>query len=315
MTTVRKAILPTIDPQDLIIIGIDKRPGKDTVDGPEHFLYDGESVNMPLDLAQVEQIAIMGVKSPVAVRRCPDDHNKLEVVTGRTRVRWCREANKLLADRNKVTHRIKYIIEDGSDADLMALMIAENEIRRTPDSPIAKARKVRQFMQMGRTQREAALHFGTTQPNISTLLKLLEAAPELQEAAEKQILSTDEVRKAVGLPVQEQRAKAKKAVEEAEEAEKAGTTRRARKTEATSKVNEAIRIRALTLATKLDEGLKGNRTVGVLPPELAEIVALLRFAANQISKAQLLNLISVDLRGPQEIDEDNDDDDDEGRGH
>lgn len=327
LTKPRNEALFYVDPDELILIGIDKRPGKDAPDGPSHFLYDAESIHTPLDPIKVQQIAVMGVKSPVAVRYCPDDREKLEVVFGRTRVRLCREANKLLAANGKAKHRIRCILESGSDADFLAMMIAENEVRRQTDSPLAKARKAEVFIGMGRTQQEAAIHFGTTQGAISQLLKLLKATPELQEAAERHVLSAAEVREAVDLPVQEQRERAKKAVEEAETAAKEGTSRRAKKTAASSKVNEAIRIRALSLSTKLDAGLKSpSRTVGVSASETAEIVAFLRFMSNQITKTNLLDLISVDLRGPASDKEDDDDDDDgdddappstdnEGRGH
>lgn len=183
-----------VPPEDLTIIGLD------TADGPEHPLYD-ERVLLPLDEPLVRNIMCHGVIEPVIIRKNGDD--VVEVIDGRQRVRAARAACKRLEAEGKEPVLVPVVRRVGRDAEHYGVMISANEIRRD-DTPLAKARKAGRYLAMGRTEEDAAEQFGVDIVTIKGWLRLLDLAPEVQEAVDLNKLSALAAKQFAGLPRAEQ---------------------------------------------------------------------------------------------------------------
>lgn len=194
-----------LDPNvDLIIIGLD------TKDGEEHALYDPR-IKLPIDKNLVKNIAAIGVKKPVLVRKNGD---LIEVVDGRQRVRAAREANLTLEVEGKEPVRVPCIIERGDDHDLFGILISTNE-HVQGDTPLGKAEKLRRYMAMGRSEDEASVMFGVSLSTIRNWLVLLDLTADVKKAVERGELSASAASKLAGLSAEEQKAKLGELIEEA----------------------------------------------------------------------------------------------------
>ncbi len=166
------------DPEDLVI-----------VEDPASALYD-ERATMPVDEPLVLNIMHHGVLEPILVRK-NQETGKVEVVAGRQRVKACREANKRLKKQGCETHRVPAVVKRGEGHALMGMMISENE-HREDDSPLVRAKKVQRFLDMGRSEEEAAVMFGVSVSTIKNMVALLDAPKVVQRSLEKgEIGATD----------------------------------------------------------------------------------------------------------------------------
>lgn len=190
-----------VPPEKLFIIGID------TADGPEHPLYD-ERIKLPIDPNMVADVARFGVLQPIKARR---NGANLEVVVGRQRVRWAREANlKLPGD----PVRVPTVIMSADDRESSLVMIAENEVRQ--DDPVTvKSARVRDLVERrGYSVKEVALAFGRTQATIKAWLSLTNLDPTVASKIDSGEVSASAGAALAVLPRERQRV----AVEQAQQA-------------------------------------------------------------------------------------------------
>lgn len=170
--------LEYIEPEKLVIIGLD------TQDGPDHPLYD-ERVDLEVSQSLVKNIIFRGVQQPVLVRQ---EAGQLLVVDGRQRVRAAREARKSqdASGSEQLLVPIKFVRAD--DQTLSGLMVAMNELRES-DDVLTKARKASRLLAYGKDIKEVALDFGRTTTTIRNWLKLLEADPAVHVAIQMNTIS------------------------------------------------------------------------------------------------------------------------------
>ena len=162
-----------VDPWKLTVIGLD------TDDKGEHPLYD-KRVRLPPDEKTVANIKFHGVHTPITVRKNGD---AIEVVAGRRRVINAREANIELKTEGKELVRVPCMTAKAEDADLLGILISENEHRRD-DTPMAKARKLKKLLALGRTETEASIVFGVSKQSIKNWSKLLDLSKKVQKAVD-----------------------------------------------------------------------------------------------------------------------------------
>lgn len=167
-----------VAPEDITVIGYD------TKDGPEHPLYDPRVHDVPDDKF-ILNLMSTGIKQAVHVRK---NGNALELVEGRRRVLGGRQANKILKKQGKELLRCKVEIERGKDDEMFSIMVSLNEQRRD-DGMLAKAEKLKRFLDMGKTEDEAAIVFGVTTRSIENWKKLLDLDGSVKKAVEAGLIS------------------------------------------------------------------------------------------------------------------------------
>lgn len=178
MSTSSKQALPgasrmnafAMEPEALTIIGLD------TKDGPEHPLYD-ERVKLPLDEGRIRNVMAYGVIEPVIVRK---NGPLVEVIAGRQRVRWAREANKRLSSEGRPTLKVSCMVRREGDQSAIAVMIAENE-NREDDDPIVRAKKAQRMLNFGNTEDDIATAFGISTQAVRNLLATLDLSTNVQK--------------------------------------------------------------------------------------------------------------------------------------
>lgn len=158
-------------PEDLTIVGLD------TDDGPEHPAYD-ERIHLPLSEPFVLNVERFGVLEDVLVRK---NGPRVEVLVGRQRVRAQREVNARRAKLGLEPRRIRVNIRQAaSDAEVVAVIVSENEHRRQ-DDPIVRAKKAARIISFGGNEEDVALAFGITKPHAKNLLGLLDLDTAVQK--------------------------------------------------------------------------------------------------------------------------------------
>jgi ParB family chromosome partitioning protein len=178
----------TFDPSELVLI-----------DDPKNPLFDPR-VNMPLDESLVLNVMFQGVLEPVIVVK---QNDKPVVVAGRQRVRAAREANKRLKEQGKEPVRVTAVIRRGTESDLFGVSISENEARQD-DTPLGRANKCARYLNMGRSEEEAAVTFGVTKHCVQAWMRLLQCAAPVRKAVEEGKLAASAAAKLADLPADEQ---------------------------------------------------------------------------------------------------------------
>lgn len=233
-----------VDPSELIIVGLD------TKDGPEHPLYD-KRVKLPVDENLAKDMLMNGFRGAIEVRK---NGEKLEVVYGRQRVRAARLANEWATERGREAVFVSCFVKKGSDADFLGIRIGEN-VHRRGLSVLDMADECKRFMDMGRTEDEAAVTFGMTPANIRNLMKLHDLDTQVRRAVEAEELSPSAAAALSGLSREEQREKLGELREKAASGEK--ITKRTAKKAAKSKNGQEATIappkRLVTNILKLDK--------------------------------------------------------------
>ena len=166
------------DPEDLVL-----------VDDVSSAIYD-ERVKLPVSESLVLNIMTYGILEPVLVRK-NQESGKTEVVAGRQRVKACREANKRLKKQGAEQHRVPAIVKRGDPATLMGVMVSENE-QREDDTPLGRAKKVARFMDLGRSEDEAAVMMGVSKASIKNMLGLLDAPAAVRKAVESGAITSSD---------------------------------------------------------------------------------------------------------------------------
>lgn len=185
-----------VPPEDVIIIGVD------TKDGPEHPLYD-ERIHWKLKEPTILDIMGRGVKEPIVVKK---DGDKAIVTDGRRRVLHAREANKRLKKKGREVLCVPVMPpENGSDSELLGLMVSLNE-HREEDSVFNRARKIKKYLDYGHDEADAARTFNISVATVHNYLGILSLDKTVQKAVAKGNVSASAALELADLPQEEQRA-------------------------------------------------------------------------------------------------------------
>lgn len=193
-------------PHEYTIVGFD-------TDELEHELCHHASNQHPAedDEADIASVRYHGVIEPVVFRRGPG--GRLEIIDGRTRVRWARIAAPLYAeDRRKeglkgddCVLRVRGVVEQGTPEDLFCVSRAAN--RRRPEDPhIEQAKDVARVMNRGASESQAAIKLGLPIGRVRQLRALLQLDPKLQRKVGTGV-SLDAAAQLAKLPAEQQIAK------------------------------------------------------------------------------------------------------------
>ncbi|MCM2537964.1 ParB N-terminal domain-containing protein [Burkholderia glumae] len=196
-----KGNLLDFDPEDLTLVVDEAHP-----------LYDSR-VHLPLDEAMVRNIDFQGVLQPIEVTKNPETGD-IEVVTGRQRVKNCREANRRRAERGEPKRLIKGFVRkltlEERDRVLSAATASENAIRQQ-ETPISRAEKMARQLAY-RSEEDVAVIFGCNVQTVRASLSLLECCADVQKAVESGQISVTHAKVLAKLQPSEQRAKVKELI-------------------------------------------------------------------------------------------------------
>lgn len=209
-----KTDLHLIPPEHLVVIGLD------TKDGPEHPLFD-ERVSLPIDPAMVKNVCHFGIMENVVVCR---DGKRFLVIAGRQRVRWAREANKILAKEGATLLRVPTVLRGGTEKERFGLMITENECRQD-DEILTKAAKCSRFIAMGNTEADASLAFGVTLQQVKNWLLLCDVSAPVKKAVESGKISASAAIKLAPLAAADQKTKLEEILKDATEGKKVSVSK------------------------------------------------------------------------------------------
>ena len=193
-------------------------------------LYD-ERVHLDPSESMILNIMEFGIIEPVIIRKNSED-GKLEVVAGRQRVKAVIEANKRLKKQGAEQWRVPCIARRGEASALMGVMISENEAR-IEDTPLGRAKKLARYLDLGRTNEEAARTFCISTASVKNLLALLDAPKEIRNAVQNGKISTSDGYKLAKMQPEEAKKKLKQVEStspkpEAQARRKRGTAKKAR---------------------------------------------------------------------------------------
>ena len=193
-----------IDPDDLVIIGGKQCPKNvvgalDTDDGDEHPLYD-KRVKLPVDVNMAKDMLMNGFRGSIEVRA---NGSRWEVVFGRQRVKAARLAKQMAEEQGKEAPFVKCIPQSGSDAELFGVMIGEN-VHRRGFGVLETADKLSRYINLGRSEEEAAVTFGMSKQNVKNLLKYGKLTGNVRKAVEKEEISPSAAAELADLSREEQ---------------------------------------------------------------------------------------------------------------
>jgi ParB family chromosome partitioning protein len=259
-----------VDPGKLTIVGYD------TDDGPEHPLYD-KRVKLPVDENLAKDMLLNGFRGAIEVRRNGD---KLEVVFGRQRVKAARKVNEWAKERNLEPVLVSCFVKKGTDAAMFGVRIGEN-IHRKGLGLLDMADELRRYLDMGRTEEDAAVTFGMTKTNVKNLMRLNDLDGQVRKAVEDEELSPSAAAALAELSREEQREELIKLLAAAARGEK--PTRKAAKKAVNKRTTGAEKTappkRQITLLLKLDK-----KNGGVLN---ADVVRGILWALGDIGSASI----------------------------
>lgn len=174
----------------------------------KHPLYDAR-VHAPINESMVRNIDYQGVIVPIEVSKNPETGD-IEVVTGRQRVKNAIEANKRREARGEeprmIPAYIRLIPRHQRVEMLSAAMVSENAIRND-ETPIQRATKMAQQMNMGRGEEHIALLFGCDVQTVRNTIALLDSTQAVQDAVEAGEITVTHARALGKLAPEQQRAK------------------------------------------------------------------------------------------------------------
>jgi len=187
-----------VDPDDLVIITDKSDP-----------LYDPR-VELPVEEPMVLNIMHKGILQNIRIVR---RNNQDVVITGRQRVKAAREANKRLRKEGKEPIKVPCVLTRGDEAEQLGVMISENELRQG-DGILAKAEKCKRYLDMGRTEKEAAIVFGVTVQTIKNWMEIIGLSAAVKKAVDSGIISATAAAKLSGLSPAEQKEKLDKLIKD-----------------------------------------------------------------------------------------------------
>lgn len=192
-----KGNLLDFDPDDLTLVTDESHP-----------LYDSR-VHLPLDESMVRNIDFQGVLVPIEVTKNPETSD-IEIVTGRQRVKNCREANRRRRERGDPIRLVSGFVRKIARGDralvLSAATASENAIRKQ-ETPISRAEKMSRQLFLGRSEADIAILFGVGPQTVRASLQLLECCAVVQDAVESGKVNITHAKQLARLSPPEQRAK------------------------------------------------------------------------------------------------------------
>ena len=190
-----------VDPNSLHIVGLDPEPDGSTA-GAEHPLWDARAFE-PLDEAMILNVMAFGILEPVLVRK---NGSTVEVIDGRHRVRWAREANVRLAKQGAALITVPVMVRKDTDAGHMGVMVSANEIRKE-DSFRGRqwgAKLALKLSKLGWGTKEIAVAYGVSEQAVSLWLKFWDLSPAIQAEVEAGVLAPSSAVQLAGLSHGEQ---------------------------------------------------------------------------------------------------------------
>lgn len=181
------------DPEALHLVIDEKSP-----------LYD-ERVHLPVSEPMVLNIMYQGVLEPVIINKNTET-GVVEVVAGRQRVKNAREANRRLRERGCEPIHVPAIVRRDDGASLAGVMVSENEVRES-DTPIGRAKKMRQMLGLGKTEADLAVLFGCSKQTVDNTLALLDCTAAVRDAVDAGQIGVGHARAFAKLDPSQQREK------------------------------------------------------------------------------------------------------------
>lgn len=264
-----------MDPEELYIVGLDGDEGE------EHPLWD-ERARAPVDPAMVANVMKYGILETVVVRKVKlaSGDTRVEVVYGRQRVKWAREANlQLVEAKSKDRIRIPVmLVRTTNEKDQAGMIEAENGVR-VVDDQMTKARKAQRLMvRQLMSEQEVAVTMGVSREAVRQWMVLLGLSKKLQGAVERGVISASTAILFNDLPHEEQ----DKRIDSAESLGVAITkseARRQRAERAEGRASEDQTVRAKPVSPRvIRKLLENDEFVGSLPREAK---FLLKWAAGE----------------------------------
>lgn len=187
-----------MDPNEVVLVG--GNGPNDVPRTPElAHLYD-KRVEWKPDEGIVLSIMTYGVQEPVLVTKIGESAYGVD---GRQRINCSREANRRLQAEGKEQIRVPVVVKKGDPSKLFGIAITANEAR-IDDTPVEKAEKIVQYMDMGRSEEEAAITFRMSVANLRQLIKVFDLAPAVLKMVRSGELKTSAAIQLVDLPPEEQ---------------------------------------------------------------------------------------------------------------
>jgi len=162
-----------VDPTSVLIVGLD------TDDGPTHPLWDAHAGDA-VDPASVDNVKVYGVIKPVVVTK---DGDRILVVDGRTRTKWCREAAKQQRKAGEIECRLPIMFRRGDDKTLHGVARSANAHGRR-DSVLDLAEQARRAADLGASPTEICATFGVTEKTLREWSALSDLAAPVRAAVE-----------------------------------------------------------------------------------------------------------------------------------
>lgn len=154
------------DPEQIVIVGIDE-PFALNGD-PEHDLairthphYDPR-ITLPIRETMVADIQAIGVREAIIVAY---DGEHMFAVSGRQRLRHCREANRQLRERGEPTHQVK-VVRANDDEETIALVAVSLNEHRVDDDLLVRAHKAATLVNRNIAVARVAVSFAVTPQTI-----------------------------------------------------------------------------------------------------------------------------------------------------
>lgn len=216
----RKDALP-FDPDDITL-----------VTDPNHPLYDRRVHEEPTE-AFIANLKAVPQIEPIAVRKNGERRGKpiIECIVGRMRVKAYRIINAERRKKGLEPVWVYGVIRQGTDAEMMEAIIAENEARKE-DTPLSRAWKMKRLADLGRDEARLGTVFCCDVQTVRRTLALLDLHESVQAAvAAGSIGATLAAQELVKLPREEQPAALAKLIE-------SGTTKGASAKEAARAIRD-----------------------------------------------------------------------------
>lgn len=175
------------------------------VTDPAHPLYQA-TVHDPIEEPDIANVMAFGILEPIIVAKDPETGETL-CVAGRTRTKWCREANRRLKKLGQKTHMLPATVKRGEMYVLTEIMVSENAIRREY-TKLERAREMQKLVDMNRPLEEIAVTFGLKSPKtVKDALLVLDATKAVRDAVGVGDITFTQGAKLAKLPPEEQREK------------------------------------------------------------------------------------------------------------
>lgn len=173
--------------------------GYDTEDDRDHILYSKTARNNKPNVGMAQDIDELGVHTPAIVRK---NGPTAEIIFGRRRLLGIRLANEWRAERGDELRKLPCTKFQGTDAQLLELIISENAHREDED-PIERARQAMRLLQF-RPKSAVARAANVSVATLAHWERVLDASPKVQEAVREKALAWGAASELVDLPFEQQ---------------------------------------------------------------------------------------------------------------